>query len=282
MDALPKNWRDCSVEDSIERCSGNYDENWFVCLFFDGVMLKAIKIFQSEQTAKGHEILQLKSELRQIKDNLDRREKDLTKFRTENDDKDLIIKQLQGETHKLNSKLKETELDSLKIKEQSNHEIERLKTELKELREELSDVSLSNYEGIEAGRSLRGIYDVCKTANEYHWTSNDSSLEDAEVQRLNGELPDPPCMDPYHTNAEIERLKSEIDNKKKEFDKERRKWSEEKEKVLRYQKQLQLNYVQMFRKSRALEAEVESLTLELDLGNKHKSNVEKLGKTIEL
>ncbi|XP_077296419.1 leucine zipper putative tumor suppressor 2 isoform X2 [Arctopsyche grandis] len=260
------------------------DTEWTLCQKTGEISLlkTQLKDAQSEQTAKVHEILQFKSELRQVKDNLDRREKDLSKLRSDGDDRETKFKLLQGEAHKLNSKLKETELESMKAREQSNREIERLKTELKELREELSDVSLSNYEGIEAGRSLRGIYDVCKTANEYHWTSNDSSLEDAEVQRLNGELPDPPGMDPYHTNVEIERLKSEIDNKKKEFDKERRKWSEEKEKVLRYQKQLQLNYVQMFRKSRALEAEVESLTLELDLGNKHKNNVEKLGKTIEL
>lgn len=237
---------------------------------------------QSDHTAKGHEILQLKNELRQVRENYERREKEFTKLRSESDDRELLVQQLHAEVHKLSVRVKESDMELLQTKEQSNREIERLKTELKELREELSDISLSNYEGIEAGRSLRGIYDVCKTANEYHWTSNDSSLEDAEVQRLNGELPDPPCMDPCHNNAEIERLKIDMENKKRDFEVERRKWSEEKEKVLRYQKQLQLNYVQMFRRSRGLEAEVESLTLELDLSSKHKKNVEKLNKTIEL
>nr|KAG5700949.1 hypothetical protein BaRGS_034234 [Batillaria attramentaria] len=45
---------------------------------------------------------------------------------------------------------------------------------------------------------------------------------------------------------------------------ERLQWLEEKNKVIRYQKQLQLNYVQMQRKNTALEAEVEQLTLELE------------------
>lgn len=246
------------------------------------INLRIYFYFQSDHTAKGHEILQLKNELRQVRENYERREKEFAKLRSESDDKELLVKQLHAEVHKLNVRVKESDMQLLQTKEQSNREIERLKTELKELREELSDISLSNYEGIEAGRSLRGIYDVCKTANEYHWTSNDSSLEDAEVQRLNGELPDPPCMDPCHNNAEIERLKIDMENKKRDFEVERRKWSEEKEKVLRYQKQLQLNYVQMFRRSRGLEAEVESLSLELDLSSKHKKNVEKLNKTIEL
>lgn len=45
---------------------------------------------------------------------------------------------------------------------------------------------------------------------------------------------------------------------------ERLQWLEEKNKVIRYQKQLQLNYVQMQRKNTVLEAEVEQLTLELE------------------
>ncbi|KAH3788595.1 hypothetical protein DPMN_166740 [Dreissena polymorpha] len=51
---------------------------------------------------------------------------------------------------------------------------------------------------------------------------------------------------------------------KEEHDQENGQWSEEKKKVIVYQKQLQLNYVQMFRKNEVLEAEVEQLTLELE------------------
>lgn len=202
------------------------------------------------------------------------------RLRAESEEKEKNTTRLQSEVDRLTNDLMESVSDLSKTKETSKSEIEKLKTELKELRQELSDVSLSGYEGIECGRTMRGIYDVCKS-NEYHWTSSDSALEDAEVQRLNGELPDS-CGEPCPASAMVDRLKCELEAKDTQFNSERRKWSEEKDKVLRYQKQLQLNYVQMFRRSRTLEAEVDSLRLELDLCNKNMKNVNKHGKSIEL
>jgi hypothetical protein len=69
-------------------------------------------------------------------------------------------------------------------------------------------------------------------------------------------------------SKEVDRLREELSQERNEFEQERVTWAQEKEKVLRYQRQLQLNYVQMFRRTRTLEAEVESLTLELELENK--------------
>lgn len=63
---------------------------------------------------------------------------------------------------------------------------------------------------------------------------------------------------------ELNKLRLEMLVSKEEHDKERETWLEEKNKVIMYQKQLQLNYVQMFRKNKVLEAEVEQLTLELE------------------
>lgn len=63
---------------------------------------------------------------------------------------------------------------------------------------------------------------------------------------------------------ELDKLRLELLVNKEEHDKEREQWLEEKNKVIMYQKQLQLNYVQMFRKNKVLEAEVEQLTLELE------------------
>ena len=60
--------------------------------------------------------------------------------------------------------------------------------------------------------------------------------------------------------AEIARLKKVLTS-------EREQWLDEKDKVVRYQKHLQLNYVQMYRKNQSLESEVEQLTLELE--NRH-------------
>lgn len=94
--------------------------------------------------------------------------------------------------------------------------------------------------------------------------------------------------DGAHRCAQAERLLQELSMRRKAFEKERITWVQEKEKVLRYQRQLQLNYVQMFRRTRALESEVETLTLELELLNA-KSGIKlkngicgELGHTVEL
>lgn len=63
---------------------------------------------------------------------------------------------------------------------------------------------------------------------------------------------------------EIQELREALQNKTEIFEKEREQWKDEKNKVIRYQKQLQLNYLQMFNKNRMLEAEVEQLTLDLE------------------
>lgn len=63
---------------------------------------------------------------------------------------------------------------------------------------------------------------------------------------------------------DVEHYKRQVGNYRADFESERDQWLEEKGKVIRYQKQLQLNYVQMFRKNKNLEAEVEQLTLELE------------------
>lgn len=254
------------------------DTEWSLCQRAGEIALlkTQLKDAQNEQTAKGHEYLTLKADCRQLRETLDKRDKEMVRLRNESDEKDKTLKRLQAEIDRLNTNLSENMSETSKFKENNKMEVEKLKTEIKELRQELSDVSLSGYEGIDCGRAMRGIYN-CKN-NEYHWSSHDSALEDAEVQRLNGELPD--CNDSCHS-AIIDRLKTEMLNKEAQFNNERRKWSEEKDKVLRYQKQLQLNYVQMFKKSRNLEAEIDGLRLELDMCNKNMKNINQ-HKTIEL
>ena len=60
------------------------------------------------------------------------------------------------------------------------------------------------------------------------------------------------------------RLRAHIEELKAQQEEERKQWLDEKNKVVRYQKQLQLNYVQMQRKNTTLETEVQQLTLELE------------------
>lgn len=71
--------------------------------------------------------------------------------------------------------------------------------------------------------------------------------------------------------AQMDRMRAELDFERQRaeqqtgsFEEERRIWQEEKDKVIRYQKQLQQNYVQMYRRNRELETMLQDLSQELE------------------
>ncbi|KAE8283963.1 Leucine zipper putative tumor suppressor 2-like protein [Larimichthys crocea] len=71
--------------------------------------------------------------------------------------------------------------------------------------------------------------------------------------------------------AQMDRMKSELTFERQRaeqqtgsFEEERKIWQEEKDKVIRYQKQLQQNYVQMYRRNRELEQLLQELSQELE------------------
>uniref|UniRef100_A0A8C6SPE3 Leucine zipper, putative tumor suppressor 2b n=1 Tax=Neogobius melanostomus TaxID=47308 RepID=A0A8C6SPE3_9GOBI len=63
---------------------------------------------------------------------------------------------------------------------------------------------------------------------------------------------------------EREQLEERSEEQLKSFEEERKVWHEEKDKVIRYQKQLQQNYVQMYRRNRELEQHLQELSQELE------------------
>ncbi|XP_040922841.1 leucine zipper putative tumor suppressor 2 homolog isoform X2 [Toxotes jaculatrix] len=71
--------------------------------------------------------------------------------------------------------------------------------------------------------------------------------------------------------VQMDRMKAELaferqraEQQMGSFEEERRIWQEEKDKVIRYQKQLQQNYVQMYRRNRELEQLLQDLSQELE------------------
>jgi len=74
---------------------------------------------------------------------------------------------------------------------------------------------------------------------------------DREIEALHRAL--------QHQAAQLDHLKSEMDMEKENFEMETANWLSEKEKVIRYQKQLQLNYVSMYKRNKSLESEMEQL-----------------------
>ncbi|RXN06024.1 leucine zipper tumor suppressor 1-like protein [Labeo rohita] len=87
-----------------------------------------------------------------------------------------------------------------------------------------------------------------KTLNHNRGTADLDALQ-KEVERLRGEL------------KEEKQKKQKMINS---FQQERQTWNKEKDKVIRYQKQLQYNYLQMYKKNKDLEKILRELTAEMD------------------
>lgn len=200
-----------------------------------------------------------------MKEMLETREAEVAELRQGTKDKDEEIDKLRSEIKALQQQV--SELQKCSQRDGNYLEAELLRAEIRELREELSDMSLNEYGGIEPGRTQRSQKPL------------EESEEDIEIQRLNARH-----SLTFHSCPEVEKLREEFEIKQRDFENERKIWAQEKEKVLRYQRQLQMNYVQMYRRNRALEAEVESLAIELELdktGMKKLPSAE-LSQTIEL
>lgn len=84
---------------------------------------------------------------------------------------------------------------------------------------------------------------------------------DNQIEKLNKEMEE--C------NANYNRVKKRTEEERERFDIETSKWLSEKEKVIRYQKQLQLNYVSMYKKNKMLETEVDCLQKTLAEAQSH-------------
>ena len=64
--------------------------------------------------------------------------------------------------------------------------------------------------------------------------------------------------------GELSRVQAAVDAERDDFERQRQQWLDEKRRVIDYQKQLQLNYVQIARKNKLLEADVHQLTAEIE------------------
>ncbi|XP_040583980.1 uncharacterized protein [Lepeophtheirus salmonis] len=87
---------------------------------------------------------------------------------------------------------------------------------------------------------------------------------DLEIEKLRSDLEE--------ARRESLFLKEKTDRCKENFEVEKAHWLDEKEKVIRYQKQLQLNYVQMYKKNKQLESEIENLKVKKLNNSDHHHN----------
>ena len=132
-------------------------------------------------------------------------------------------------------------------------EVEDLKAENKQMQDEIINLqSLLDLDDEECKLKEISIQKEAIIERDKTIERNQRSLKEAE---LNNKM-----------------LKEEVERYKENFEVEKANWLDEKEKVIRYQKQLQLNYVQMYKRNKTLESEVDQLKKSLAESNQKPSS----------
>ncbi len=170
--------------------------------------------------------------------------------------------QKSGEISLLKQQLKDLQADlAQRVGELVTH-----RGQLREVRAELQTSQSQLQEALTASRTRTLELEVCENELQRRKSENEllrekmSRLEDV---RLSEEL--------SVSKQQVERLKAELayerqlsSNHTSAFESERKSWEEEKDKVIRYQSQLQQNYVQMYKRNRDLERSLRQLRIQLE------------------
>uniref|UniRef100_A0A3Q0SWA5 Leucine zipper tumor suppressor 2 n=1 Tax=Amphilophus citrinellus TaxID=61819 RepID=A0A3Q0SWA5_AMPCI len=271
----------CQVyEEKQRRCEREMEELRQSC---------AMKMKQASQKAqRAQQVLQLQVfQLQQEKKKL---QEDFSSLLQDRETLERRCATIQREQTQLGPRLEETKWEVC----QKSGEISLLKQQLKEIQSELSqkagdivvlkaqlrearsELQASQARAQEAQAALRTRsleLEVCE--NELQRRKSEAELLREKVGRLEEESARLRDALSSHSGpilpGNVDRLKAELmyerrtsEEQLSRFDEERRVWQEEKEKVIHYQKQLQQNYIQMYRRNRDLERVMRELSLELE------------------
>ncbi|NWH65115.1 N4B3A protein, partial [Geococcyx californianus] len=199
--------------------------------------------------------------------------------------------QKSGEISLLKQQLKEAQAELA----QRGAELLGLRAQLREARAQLQ-VGERRAQGLQEAARLKALeLEVC--ANELQRRKSEADLFRAKAGRLEQEVaglreatrgrcppaagegcppPGEGCSHPSEESQgsvglqrQLERLRSEValerrrgQEQREAFEQERGTWQGEKERVIRYQKQLQYSYIQMYRRNRRLEQRLQHLRLQ--------------------
>lgn len=215
------------------------ETKWEVCQKSGEISLlkQQLKDSQAELSQKSNEILLLRSQLREARSDLQVSEEQ--------------VQELQDTTH--------TKTLELEVCE---NELQRKKNEAELLREKASklDQEVTSLREAAIANLRHGLCHCQEKEDSFLVYESD----EAKAQRQNAE-------NLQGLKQYMERLREALVSERRRnqeqiecFEEERRIWHEEKEKVIRYQKQLQHNYIQMYQQNRELERDIKQLTLELE------------------
>ncbi|XP_040906065.1 leucine zipper putative tumor suppressor 2 homolog isoform X2 [Toxotes jaculatrix] len=246
------------------------ETKWEVCQKSGEISLlkQQLKEIQSELSQKAGDIVVLKAQLREARSELQ-----ASQARTQEAQTALRTRSLELEVCENELQRRKSEAELLREK------VGRLEEESARLRDTLSNHSGPSLPGnatmkgqcmnlsLQQGRGMAGrggpSPSVYRDGEETHLVWGGES-DEAKAQRQNAETV-------LGLRQQVDRLKAELmyerrtsEEQLSRFEDERRVWHEEKEKVIHYQKQLQQNYIHMYRRNRDLERVMRELSLELE------------------
>ena len=208
-----------------------------------------VELLNQSLSEKTEETLELQKKLEEQKAHLDNQEREISdKFR------EILVKTEEVKSLRANLRRCSNENDMDVSVSDSNHSDSEIQMDQSKLSSPVSDLVKTHSRLISQSNA-----NMNNTQNERRRLSSSNSKTSSPLR--NSDIRDDSVED---LMTEIRKLREQLDDVKDNFEKEKEQWLDEKNKVIRYQKQLQLNYVQMYNKNKMLEAEVEQLTLELE------------------
>ncbi|XP_054454974.1 leucine zipper putative tumor suppressor 2 homolog [Anoplopoma fimbria] len=214
-----------------------------------------------EVCQKSGEISLLKQQLKEVQGELSQRVGEIVSLRGQ-------LREARGELTNAQVLLQEahgtTRTRTLEL-EVCENELQRRKSEVELLREKVGrlDVELSHLRDALANQGPGNRQ--CQVFQEAEERLLAYESDEAKAQRQSG------AEALQSMKAQMDRMRAELaferqraDQQTGGFEEERKIWQEEKDKVIRYQKQLQQNYVQMYRRNRELEQMLQELSQELE------------------
>ncbi|XP_032357627.1 leucine zipper putative tumor suppressor 2 homolog [Etheostoma spectabile] len=218
------------------------ESKWEVCQKSGEISLlkQQLKDVQGELSQRVGEIVSLRGQLRETRGELTNTQ--------------VLLQEAHGTTRTRTLELEvcENELQRRKSEaELLREKVGRLEGELVHLRDALANQGTGN-------RQCQVFHEV-----EEHLLAYESDEAKAQQQSSSEAL--------QNMKVQMDRMRAELAYERQwaeqqtgGFEEERRIWQEEKDKVIRYQKQLQQNYVQMYRRNRELEQLLQELSQELE------------------
>ncbi|XP_007247283.3 leucine zipper putative tumor suppressor 1 [Astyanax mexicanus] len=229
------------------------ETQWEVCQKTGEISLlkQQLKDAQADVGNKLSEIVSLKGSLRDLGSRLEELEQ-----KNRECEEALHTRSTEAEVCQNELQRKKNEADLLREK------VGRLETDIKGMKQELSvakeeQIQLQSLRAkleeqqlqLQISQAKMEVFGVKEQPCEVRERSINMDALQKEVERLRGQL------------REEKEKKGKLVGS---FQQERHTWNKEKDKVIRYQKQLQYNYLQMLRKNRDLEKILRELTAEMD------------------